>query len=146
MPVSALSTVLKIFGGGAMSDDERSELYREALLMTLARQAYADTNLAQVEVDTAARIYHEHTGQELPVAEFRHAARSEIYETTPLPRYLSRIATHLSSADKRDIAKALAELIHSDENISPNEVDFFNGVVKALDLSFADVAGLVAKA
>ena len=37
MAIADLKNVLKIFGGSDISDDERSELFKETLLMTLAR-------------------------------------------------------------------------------------------------------------
>lgn len=145
MPVSALTVLLRILGGGSISEEEQKELYRETLLLVLARGAYSDTNLASAEVDTAQKIYCDHTQQSLETADFRHAARSELFEATPLNRYISRAAAQLGIEHRRDIATALSELIHADENISPNEIEFFNTTAKALDLTYADVAGLIAR-
>jgi len=144
MPISSLENLLRVFGGGTIEAKDQQCLFCETLLMTLARTAYADKNLAEVEVPTALEIYKAHTGQEVEVGEFRHAARSELFESTPLPRYISKAASSLSAVHKREIIAALAELIRVDKNISPNELDFFNAMAKSLGVTYADVAGLAA--
>ena len=145
MPVSALTVLLRILGGGSVSEEEQKELYRETLLLVLARGAYSDTNIASAEVDTAQKIYQAHTNETLETADFRHAARSELFEATPLNRYVSRAAALLNIEHRRDIAAALREMIHADESVSPNEIEFFNTTAKALDLTYADGVGLIAR-
>ncbi|MGD8327149.1 MAG: TerB family tellurite resistance protein [Sphingomonadales bacterium] len=144
MPVSTLNVLIHLLGGGSVSEEQQQELYRETLLLTLARAAYADRNVADEEVAKAQELYCKHTGENLSVAEFQHAARSDLFETMPLQRNVSRAATVLSIESRRDIVKALVALVKADENISPNEIEFFNTVVKALNVSYADVAGLIA--
>lgn len=145
MPVSTLSVLVHLLGGGSVSEEQQLELYRETLLLALARTAYADRNVADEEVAKAQELYCKHTGESLSVAEFKHAARSDLFETMPLQRNISRAATVLSIECRRDIVEALIALVKADENISPNEIEFFNTVVKALNVSYADVAGLIAR-
>ena len=61
MAIADLKSVLKIFGGSDVGADERDELYKEVLLMTLARAANADINIQTVEVDRIREILKEHT-------------------------------------------------------------------------------------
>lgn len=145
MPVSTLDVLLHVLGGGTISDEQKKELYRETLMLTLARTAYADRNVAEAEIAKAQEIYCAHTGETLGVADFKHAARSELFESMPIERNVSRAAAVLDIESRRDIANALVELVQADENISPNEIEFFNTVVKALNVSYADVAGLIAR-
>ena len=51
MAIADLKNVLKIFGGSEITEDQQNELYKEVLLMTLARAADADINIQTVEVD-----------------------------------------------------------------------------------------------
>ena len=51
MAIADLKSVLKIFGGGEVGEDEQNELFKEVLVMTLARAADADINIQTVEVD-----------------------------------------------------------------------------------------------
>ena len=43
MSIASLSGVLKIFGGSEPTPDEKAELAKEVMLMTLARATSADT-------------------------------------------------------------------------------------------------------
>lgn len=142
MSVSRLEKVLRIFGGGTMSAEEKQTLAKEALLMTLARVTNADSNIATVEVETVRKIYAETTGEEITPADVRTAARSDLYESTPLTRYLSGIQSKIDLDDKVRIAGALAEVIKSDRRISPAEIDFFNQIAAALALTPADLVGM----
>jgi hypothetical protein len=45
MAIADLKSVLKIFGGSDVTEEEQSQLYKEVLLMTLARAADADINI-----------------------------------------------------------------------------------------------------
>ena len=49
MAIADLKSVLKIFGGSDVSEEERHELYKEVLCMTLSRAADADINIQNVE-------------------------------------------------------------------------------------------------
>ena len=78
MAIADLKNVLKIFGGSDISGDAQEELYKESLLMTLARAADADINIQAVEVDRIRAILKQRTGDDFTSADIRVAARAEL--------------------------------------------------------------------
>ena len=143
MAIADLKSVLKIFGGSELSDDEQSELIKEVLLMTLARAADADINIQTVEVDRIREILKERTGQDFSAADIRVAAREELYAEATLRKYLASVRHQLSALDRSETIHALADVLRSDQSVSVLEVDFFNRVAKALQVTPAEIAGLV---
>lgn len=144
MAIADLSNVLKIFGGSEPTEEERRALFKEVLLMTLARATSADANIDPAEVETVQAILKRTLGEEIDSADIRVAAKSEIYESAPLPDYLASVAKRLESGERVAIAKALADVIHSDCRISEREVNFFDMVAKSLKITPAELAGIVA--
>jgi len=143
MSIADLSNVLKIFGESELSSDDQKELYTEALLMTLARASSADANIHAVEVESIQQIMKRETGAEISSQDVRKAARTELYESTPLRKYLSSVRRRLTPEDRINIVRLLAEVIKSDTEISVLEVDFFNMVAESLRTTPAELAGLV---
>ncbi|MEO0997783.1 MAG: TerB family tellurite resistance protein [Pseudomonadota bacterium] len=143
MSLAKLSNVLKIFRGEEATKEECEECFKEALLMTLARATSADSNIASVEVTKVAALLEKRTGEAVTEADIRVAANSELYETAPLDKYLSGITARLSQRQRAIIANSLADIIRSDEGVREAEIDYFNRVAKALNLSHAEVAGLI---
>lgn len=144
MAIADLSRVLKIFGGGEVGEEERSKLFKEILLMTLARAADADINIQTVEVDRIREILKEHTGDDFSGADIRVAARAELYAQATLKKYLMSVRSKLAEQHRVETINALADVLRSDQSVSVLERDFFNTVAEALQVSPADVAGLVA--
>ncbi len=144
MAIADLKSVLKIFGGADVSEEERKELFKEVLLMTLARAANADINIQTVEVDRIREILSEHTGQEFSAADIRVAARAELYAESTLRKYLASVTGKLSEQERAATVQGLAEVFRSDKSVSVLEIDFFNRVAVALQASPAEIAGLVA--
>jgi len=144
MAIADLKSVLKIFGGSNVSKEEQGELYKEVLLMTLARAADADINIQNVEIDRIREILKEHTGDDFSASDIRLAARAELYAEATLRKYLSSVRGKMAAKDRVKTVHALADVFRSDKNVSVLEVDFFNGVVAALKVSPAEVAGLSA--
>ena len=144
MAIIDLGNVLKVFGGAKPGPDERHELLKEVLLMTLARASSSDSNTNPVEVDTVQRVLKDVTGEDISSADIRVAAASEIFESAPLERYLSSVASSLTAHDRVTVAQSLAKVIKSDVEVSEAEVEFFNKIVDALEISPAELAGLVA--
>ncbi len=142
MAIADLSSVLKIFGESAPDEDEQKALYGEVLLMTLARASSADANIDPVEISTIRQIMQRETGEEIEEKDVRRAARTELYETETLRKYLRRVRQRLQADDRRKIVEALAEVIKSDTQISVLEIDFFNRVADALRITPAELAGL----
>jgi len=144
MAIADLKSVLKIFGGSDVSEEEQDELYKEVLLMTLARAADADINIQTVEVDRIREILQEHTGQEFSAGDVRVAARAELYAEASLRKYLASVRSKMANKDRVGTVHALADVFRSDQSISVLEVDFFNGVAEALQVTPAEIAGLTA--
>ncbi len=142
MGIADLSSVLKILGESAPSEEEHDELYAEALLMTLARASSSDANIDSAEISTIQGIVKRETGEDLTPQDVRRAARTELYETMPLRKYLRNIRRDLRPDDRRKIVQALAEVINSDCKVSVLEIDFFNRVADALRITPAELAGL----
>jgi len=112
--------------------------------MTLARASSADANIHAVEVESIQQIMQRETGSEVSSQDVRKAARTELYESTPLRRYLSSVRRQLSPTDRVRIVNLLADVIKSDTEISVLEVDFFDMVAESLRTTPAELAGLIA--
>ena len=143
MSIASLGGVLKIFGGSEPTEEERTELAQEVMLMVLARATAADSNIKNIEIDTVRAIIREHTERDFDPAEIRVAANSELFEKAPLQKYVASAAKKLTVPERVDITDALAEVIRSDDRISSREIAFFNQIADALQLTPADVAGLL---
>jgi len=144
MAIADLNYVLKLFGGSDVSEEHLNELFEEVLLMTLARAADADISIQNVEVESIQSILNQHTGKEFSSADIRVAARAELYAEATLVKYLRGVRKKLSDSRRSEVVQALAEVFRSDSTVSGLEVDFFNNVVDALDVTPAQIAGLVA--
>lgn len=112
--------------------------------MTLARAADADINIQSVEVERIQAILKSHTGEEFSSADIRVAARAELYAESTLRKYLSSVRGKLSDAHRAQTIQALADVFRSDSNVSVLEVDFFDRVATALQVTPSQIAGLVA--
>ena len=144
MAIADLKNVLKVFGGSEFNADREKDLFEEALLMTLARAADADVSIQHVEVERIQQILKEHTGRDFSSADIRVAARQELYAEATLVKYLRGIEKKLTEGHCTEIVQALADVFRSDSTISALEVDFFNNVVGALNVTPAQIAGLTA--
>jgi len=144
MAIADLNYVLKLFGGSDVSEDHVNELFQEVLLMTLARAADADISIQHVEVERIQEILKNHTGKEFSSADIRVAARAELYAEATLVKYLRGAQKKLSDTQRSEVVRALADVFRSDSTVSGLEIDFFNNVVDALDVTPAQIAGLVA--
>ena len=144
MAIADLKSVLKIFGGSDVSEDEQAELHKEVLLMTLSRAADADINIQTVEVDRIREILKERTGEEFSAGDIRVAAREDLYAESTLRKYLGSVRDKMANADRVDTVLALADVFRSDQSVSVLEIDFFNRVAEALKVTPAEVAGLSA--
>ncbi len=145
MSIADLSNVLKIFGNSEIDPGQQRELFKEALLMTLARAASSDSNIQSVEITSIQDIMQRETGDELSEQDIRRAARTELYDSAPLDKYLASVRKQLDNDDKITIVNVLAEVVKSDTAISVLEVDYFNLVAGALQVTPAELVGLIAK-
>jgi len=144
MAIADLKNVLKIFGGSEISEEAESELFKEVLLMTLARAADADINIQAAEVDRIREILKEHTGEDFSSADIRVAARAELYAESTLVKYLKSVSKKMSTQHRIETVQALADVFRSDQTVSILEVDFFDNVVTSLNVTPSQLAGLVA--
>lgn len=144
MAIADLKYVLKVFGGSDVDASQEVNLFEEVLLMTLARAANADVSIQHVEVESIQQILKKHTGRDFSTADVRVAAREELYAEATLVKYLRKVQKRLTDAHCSEIVQALAEVFRSDQNISALEIDFFNNVVNALNVTPAQIAGLTA--
>ena len=144
MGIADLGNVLKIFGGSDISEEEQQALFQEVLLMVLARASSSDTSIQSIEVRTIQDIVERETGNAITEQDVRKAARTELYETTPLDKYLASAGKNLLVRDRIAVVHLLAEVIKSDTEISVLEVDFFDMVARALNASPSEIAGLSA--
>jgi uncharacterized tellurite resistance protein B-like protein len=145
MGIADLSNVLSIFGGSEPDPEAQKELFKEVLLMTLARASSSDSNILNVEVESIQGILKRETGEEFTVADVRKAARSDLFEDVPLSKYLASASRKLASEDRVRIVQTLAEVIRSDTEVSVLEVDFFNSIANALKATPAELMGISAK-
>jgi uncharacterized tellurite resistance protein B-like protein len=144
MAIADLKSILKIFGGSDVSEEERHKLHKEVLLMTLSRAADADINIQHAEVDRIREILKEHTGEEFSAGDVRIAARSELYAEASLVKYLHSVRDRMLNEHRVDTIHALADVFRSDQEVSVLEIDFFNSVAEALKVTPAEIAGLTA--
>lgn len=144
MSIADLSNVLKIFGGSDIGEEAQKDLYQEVLLMVLARASSSDSSIQPVEIATIRDMVQRETGNEITEQDVRKAARIELYESTPLEKYLGSARKKLADADRLQIICLLAEVIKSDTEVSVLEIDFFNMVATSLQATPAEVLGLSA--
>jgi uncharacterized tellurite resistance protein B-like protein len=145
MGIADLGGVLKIFGGDEPTEEEQAALFKEVLLMVLARASSSDANINAVEVTTIQKILQSATGQEFSEADIRVAANSHLYEKAPFRKYLASVKKKLAAEDRAKIAQCLSEVMKSDTRVSVLEIEFFDKVINALEITPAELVGLVAE-
>ena len=144
MAIADLSRVLKIFSKSSPSEEKQKELYRAVLLMTLAQTSSSDANIHPVEIETIQQIMQRETGQELTEFDIRKVARTELYESVKLRKYLRSVQRQLKAEDRSKIVQAVADVIKSDTQINVLEIAFFYQVANALRITLVEPLGLTA--
>ena len=142
MALVDLSNVRRLFGGNREAKPD-SEIYSELLLMVLARATDADSYTHPAEVEVVQKVLEEHLGKCVDSSDVRIAARSKLYETAPLEKYIARVGPQLPKSDRCSMLNALVKVLMADGRLATSEISYFNMVASALELDFADVAGLV---
>ncbi|MEM1110388.1 MAG: TerB family tellurite resistance protein [Pseudomonadota bacterium] len=135
-----LSYVRDLFAGGQAEGDQ--EAFRELMLMILARATDADCYAHPAELAAVQKAIKEHLGEELSAEDVTEISRSDLYKEAPLEKYISRLAPRLSLTQRKNIVSALMEVLRSDGMVAASETEYFNGVVMALRMTYAEVAGL----
>ncbi len=141
MALVDLNHIKRLFSG-KQGAAPAPEVYRELLLMVLARATNADAYTHPAEVEVVQNVLEAHLGERIESSDVRIAARSAIYETTPLEKFIARVGPQLPISDRRAIINALIDVLKADERVAASEASYFNMVAAALQLDFADVAGL----
>ena len=144
MAIADLKYVQMLFGGSEISPEHENDLFEEVLLMTLARAANADVSIQHVEVERIQEILKEHTGKDFSSSDVRVAAREDLYAEATLVKYLRGAQKKLKDEHCAEVVQALTDVFRSDSTVSALEVDFFNNVVDALNVTPAQIAGLTA--
>jgi uncharacterized tellurite resistance protein B-like protein len=144
MSLVEFKNILKFLRDDEPTAVEKKEIFKEAALMVLARATSADTSIKTVEVESVQEILKRVTGEEISLADIRVAAQSELFERTPLDKYLSGVGRKLDTQQRVAILHCLAEVIRSDERISHFETDYFDMVAGALKVTPSELVGLVA--
>lgn len=121
----------------------KQELFKEVLVMVLARATRADSNVEKVEIAKVREVLKEQLNIEFTDAEIRTAASSEIFESQSLERYLSSATRKLDERERTIILASLASVIRSDAEVRVFELDFFDRVALALRASPSEIAGLI---
>ena len=128
--------------GGAVADTDSSDLFKEVMLLTLARASDADTNVHPVEIAAVQKIVERETGEAVGESDVRVAAASELYEAAPLDSYLRAASRKLDGAQKITLLNCVEEVITVDRRVSSHEIAFYNHVATAITATPAEIAGL----
>jgi len=140
MALGELRRIRQLFGGDR--SEPGPEAYRELLVMVLARATDVDAFTHHAEVETVQQVLRDHLDEEITSADVRIAAKSALYETAPLEKYVAAIGPRLPREQRIHLVHALIEVLRADERVASAESNYFNSICAALQLSYADVAGL----
>ncbi len=140
MALADLLNVGKLFGGERT--EPGPEVYRELLVMVLARATDVDAYTDAAEVETVQKVVKEYLDEDISSADIRIASKSKLFETAPLEKYVTRIGPKLSMDQRLHLMQALIDVLNADEKVAHAEAGYFNMICEALKLTYADVAGL----
>ena len=127
------------------SNKGRDELFKEVLLLILARVTRVDSNVESIEVEHVRSAIKELTGDDISKGDVLTASSSEIYETQTLERALGKASRKLDQEDTAIILNCLSDLIRADGSVRYQELEFFDRVATALKASPSEIAGLYEK-
>ena len=134
MSLVNFSKITKLIRDNKHRAKHRQELFKEVMLMVLARVTRADSNVEAVELEKVQEVLKEE----------RTASSSEVFEAQSFERYLSTASRKLDERERMLILASLQKVIRSDEVIRSFELDFFDRVALALRATPSEIAGLVA--
>ena len=144
MALIDFSTIKDLITDLSAGKDEEV-LFKEVILLVLARATRADSNVESIEVEHIQKALKELTGEEFSRGDILTASSSEIYETQSLERTLANAARKLGQEKRSVILSCLADLIRADSSIRDQELDFFDQVATALKATPSEIAGLCGK-
>ncbi|MFK7733359.1 MAG: TerB family tellurite resistance protein [Pseudomonadales bacterium] len=141
MSIGSLAKIKQFFG--TLEDSkEKEDLYKEMLVMTLARATRADLVTDDREVSKVQDILCATLGADVSAKDIRVAASSELYETAPIEKYLATVGPKIDADQRQAIIRALIDVFKADGRVSDSECDFFDMVASSLKLTPAELAGL----
>ena len=144
MALIDFSTIKDLITDLSAGKDEEV-LFKEVILLVLARATRADSNVESIEVEHIQKALRELTGEEFSRGDILTASSSEIYETQSLERTLANAARKLGQEKRSVILSCLADLIRADSAIRDQELEFFDQVATALKATPSEIAGLCGK-
>ena len=144
MALIDFSTIKDLITDLSAGKDEEV-LFKEVILLVLARATRADSNVESIEVEHIQKALRELTGEEFSRGDILTASSSEIYETQSLERTLANAARKLGQEKRSVILSCLADLIRADSSIRDIELEFFDLVATALKATPSEIAGLCGK-
>ena len=144
MALIDFSTIKDLITDLSAGKDEEV-LFKEVILLVLARATRADSNVESIEVEHIQKALKELTGEEFSRGDILTASSSEIYETQSLERTLANAARKLGQEKRSVILSCLADLIRADGSIRDQELEFFDQVATALKATPSEIAGLCGK-
>ena len=144
MALIDFSTIKDLITDLSAGKDEEV-LFKEVILLVLARATRADSNVESIEVEHIQKALRELTGEEFSRGDILSASSSEIYETQSLERTLANAARKLGQEKRSVILSCLADLIRADSSIRDQELEFFDQVATALKATPSEIAGLCGK-
>ena len=136
-----LSYIRNLFGDNFKTEDDE-EAFRELMVMVLARATDADCYTQPAEVEAVQRVIKELLDEDISEDDIHSVATTDLYQSAPLEKYISRLAPKLSIEQRKNIVHGLMEVLVSDGQVAASEIEYFNGVVMALRLTYAEVVGL----
>ena len=131
MALIDFSTIKDLITDLSAGKDEEV-LFKEVILLVLARATRADSNVESIEVEHIQKALRELTGEEFSRGDILTASSSEIYETQSLERTLANAARKLGQEKRSVILSCLADLIRADSSIRDQELEFFDQVALSL--------------
>jgi uncharacterized tellurite resistance protein B-like protein len=144
MSLVRFENLLKAFQADAeLTPEEKQDLFREVVVLTLARATSADYSIKPVEVETVQRIVKQVTDIDISADDVNVAANSHMFEKEPLESYLSGIRRKIDARHRALLLKSLAEVIRSDEQTNLSEAKYFDMVATALGATPSEIAGFV---
>ena len=138
---SNMSHVAKLFKT-ELSEEDRKATFSEMLTMVLAKATRADLVTDEAEIIVAQEVIKRYTGEEISRSELRVAANSKLFSEAPLRKYVARVSPLLPTDDKMNLLNALKDVLQADGHIRESELEFFDGIAKALNLNLHEIAGL----
>lgn len=139
MSIKSLLTFKNLFG--ELSQDQESALFADLLYMVLAGAAKADFNIEARETTRISAIIKEKSGRDVTHADIKTSAEIDL-SADDIVKNVRMASNRLSLASRQELLDSMVEVFHSDGSIGPLEQDYFNRVVRALDLSPAQMMKL----